>query len=204
MSPKKLIAGVILAAGMSQRFGQPKQLLRLKNKYLLEWVLDAALTARLQTVVLVLGHKHQTILQALGSMASHPRLQIVINHRYAEGQSQSLKAGLLKVHKTHSAVMFLLGDQPLLRSDTIDDLLERFWHSDKDMGVPLYRGKRGNPTLFRRTMYCKLIALQGDIGAREIIRANPARVQFMEVDDPLCFLDIDSPKDFENLQNLKI
>ncbi len=202
MPSQKPTAGVILAAGMSQRFGRPKQLLRLKNKYLLEWVLDAALTSRLQTVVLVIGHQHQTILQALGSMSRHPRLQVVINPRYAEGQSQSLKTGLLKVHKTHSTIMFLLGDQPLLRSDTIDDLLVRFWRSDKDMGVPAYRGQRGNPTLFRRTMYCRLMALQDDIGAREIIRANPARVLFMEVDDPLCFLDIDSPKDYENLQKL--
>ena len=100
--------------------------------------------------------------------------------------------------------MFLLGDQPLLRSDTIDDLLERFWRSDKDMGVPICEGKRGNPTLFRRTMYCKLMALRGDIRAREIIRANPTRVLFMEVDDPWCLLDIDSPADFEKLQNLKI
>jgi molybdenum cofactor cytidylyltransferase len=201
MPPKKRTAGVILAAGMSQRFGQPKQLLRLKNKYLLEWVLEAALASQLQTVVLVIGHAHQAVLQSLGSMTGHPRLQVVINHRYAEGQSHSLKAGLLKVHKTHSAVMFLLGDQPLLRSDTIDDLLERFWRSDKDMGVPICEGKRGNPTLFRRTMYCKLMALRGDIGAREIIRATPARVLFMEVDDPWCFLDIDSPADFEKLQN---
>jgi molybdenum cofactor cytidylyltransferase len=204
MLHKKRTAGVILAAGMSQRFGQPKQLLRLKNKYLLEWVLDAVLASQLQTVVLVIGHEHQAILQALGSMTSHPRLQVAINHRYAEGQSQSLKTGLSKVHKTHSATMFLLGDQPLLRSDTIDDLLERFWRSDKDIGVPICEGKRGNPTLFRRTMYCKLMALKGDIGAREIIQANPARVLFLEVDNPSYFLDIDSPKDYENLQNFLI
>ena len=202
MPLKKQTAGIILAAGMSQRFGQPKQLLKLKNKPLLEWVLDAALASRLAKVVLVVGHEHQKILQALGSMTSHPRLQVVINHRYQEGQSRSLQAGLLEIQTQLSSVMFLLGDQPMLKSAMIDHLLERFWRSDKDICVPLYKGKRGNPTLFRRTMYCKLMAINGDIGARDIILANPARVLYVEVDDPLCFLDIDSPEDFENLQKL--
>jgi len=99
---KKQTAGIILAAGASTRFGQPKQLLKLKNKYLLEWVLDAALASRLQSVVLVLGHEHHKILQALGIKTNHPHLQVEINHRYLEGQSRSLQAGLLKVRQAFS------------------------------------------------------------------------------------------------------
>jgi CTP:molybdopterin cytidylyltransferase MocA len=45
------------------------------------------------------------------------------------------------------------------------------------------------------------MAIDGDIGARDIIRANPARVLYIELDDPLCFFDIDSPEDLENLQS---
>ncbi|MGD9042757.1 MAG: NTP transferase domain-containing protein, partial [Desulfobacterales bacterium] len=65
MSQENQTAGIILAAGAATRFGQPKQLLRLKDKYLIEWVLDAALNSRLARIVLVLGHAHQEILQAL-------------------------------------------------------------------------------------------------------------------------------------------
>jgi CTP:molybdopterin cytidylyltransferase MocA len=46
------------------------------------------------------------------------------------------------------------------------------------------------------------MAIEGDIGARDIIRANPERVLYLELDDPLCFFDIDSQKDFEKLQSL--
>ena len=199
---KKSTAGIILAAGVSARFGRPKQLLKLKDKYLIEWVLDAALASRLPNVVLVLGHEHQKILKALGPGANHPRLQIVINHRYLEGQSRSLQAGLIKVRHAFSSVMFLLSDQPMLTSQTINRMLSRFWNSEEDICVPVFKGKRGNPTIFKRTMYDQLLALQGDIGARDIILANPARVLTIEVDEPLCFFDIDSEKDFNYLQDL--
>jgi molybdenum cofactor cytidylyltransferase len=202
MPHKKQTAGIILAAGMSLRFGQPKQLLRLGDKSLLEWVLDAALASRLAKVVLVLGHEHQKILQALKTKTGLPRLQIVINPRYREGQSRSLQAGLSPVHKAFHSVMFLLGDQARLQPDTIDHLLESFWSSEKDICVPVCRGKRGNPTIFSRALYSKLMAIEGDIGARAIIQENPAQVLSVEVDDPLGFVDIDSQEDLAGLQNL--
>ena len=202
MSHPKQTAGIILAGGSSTRFGRPKQLLKLKGKYLLEYVLNAALESELNHVVLVLGHDHQNILQALGACTIHERLQVVINHRYFEGQSRSLQAGLLKIRQTFPSVMFLLGDQPLLDSNTIDHMLDRFRYSGKDICVPVCKGKRGNPTIFNRVLYDQLLAIEGDIGARNIIRANPERVLYLEMNDPLCFFDIDSPKDLTNLQLL--
>jgi len=72
MSSGTHTAGIILAAGASVRFGQPKQLIKLKGKYLVERVLDSALKSRLDLVVLVLGHEHQSVLQGLGAKVHHP------------------------------------------------------------------------------------------------------------------------------------
>ena len=201
MAPQQFTAGIVLAAGMSKRFGQPKQLLKLGDKYLLEWVLDAALASRLSRIVLVLGHEHQRIMQRLGPLMTQPRLQVVINRRYREGQSQSLRAGLSEVRKEFSAAMFLLGDQPRLRSATIDHLLECFWNSRKSICVPVYRGIRGNPTIFGRSMYGKLMAIEGDVGARNVIRDNPQLVLQVELDDPACFNDIDVPSDYQKFKD---
>ena len=199
MSHQNQTAGIILAGGTSTRFGRPKQLSKLKGKFLIEYVLDAALESELSHVVLVLGHAYQIILQELGARTSHDRLQVVINRSYLEGQSRSIHAGLSAIQQRFPAVMFLLGDQPLLDSSTINYLLDGFHNSAKDICVPVYKGIQGNPTIFRRALYDQLMAIDGDIGARDIIRANPAKVLCIELDDPLCFFDIDSQKDLENL-----
>ena len=202
MAHEEQTAGIILAGGSSTRFGRPKQLLKLRGKYLLEYVLNAALESELNHIVLVLGHNHQKILQALGACNSHKRLQVVINHNYLEGQSRSLQAGLLKIRHTFPTAMFLLGDQPMLDSNTIDHMLCEFRHSGKDICVPVCHGQRRNPTIFNRIFYDQLLGIKGDIGARNIIQANSERVHFLKLDNPLCFFDIDSQKDFENLQLL--
>ena len=200
MTQIKPTAGIILAAGAATRFGRPKQLLRVKDKYLIERVLDAALNSMLARIVLVLGYAHQKILEALGKKVQHSKLHIEINPHYKKGQSHSLKAGLSAVRNDFSAVMFLLGDQPMLDSATINTLLKRFWSADKDICVPTYRGQRKSPAIFNRRFYSQLRDIKGDIGARQLIDDNPNQVLAIEIDDPLCFFDIDTPQDFENLK----
>lgn len=200
MTQIKPTAGIILAAGAATRFGQPKQLLRLKDKYLIEWVLDAAINSRLGRIVLVLGHAHKKILQALGKKAQHAKLQVEVNPNYKKGQSDSLQVGLDTVKNDFPAVIFLLGDQPMLDSATINTLLAGFWSADKDICVPTYRGARKTPAIFSRRFYNHLMNIKGDIGARQIIDANPDQVSTIEIDDPLCFYDIDTERDFAKLK----
>ncbi|HSO61887.1 MAG TPA: nucleotidyltransferase family protein [Desulfobacterales bacterium] len=195
-------AGIILAAGESSRFGQPKQLLELRGRMLVAWVLDAALASRLESVFLVLGRDHLEIGDALGQRVGHPKLEILFNPRYHEGQSTSLTAGLFSIRDRFPAVMFLLGDQPLVDAATINRLLEKFRHSGKTICVPVHRGQRGNPALFSRSHYEELARLSGDKGARDIIAARPDQVLEVPVADPALFLDIDTPADVESVSRL--
>ncbi|MGD9241031.1 MAG: nucleotidyltransferase family protein [Desulfobacterales bacterium] len=197
-------AGIILAAGAATRFGQPKQLLRLKDKYLIERVLDAALNSRLARVVLVLGFAHQKIQKALGKKLRHAKLQIEVNPHYQKGQGHSLQVGLSSVINTFPAVMFLLADQPLVDAATINCLLDKFWSADKDIGVPTFHGKRGNPSIFSQKFYQHIMKIKGDIGARQIINAHPERVLEIEIKNPLLFSDVDTPEDFEKINKLAL
>jgi molybdenum cofactor cytidylyltransferase len=199
MSWKKPTAGIILAAGLSQRFKGTKLLAKFKGKYLLEWVLDDALDSKLDRVILVLGHDAESIRAALKHKIDNPRLQVVVHPHFGEGLSRSLCAGLAAVQASHPSVMFLLGDQPMVGTATLNLLLSRFWRSPKDICVPVCRGRRGNPVLFSRNFYARVLSLTGDIGARHLILEYPEQVLTVEIHDPLCFIDIDTRAELKRL-----
>jgi len=192
-------AGIILAAGSSTRLGKPKQLLQIRGKILIQRIVDAALASDLDRVLLVLGHRHETITRTLKQHPalrdSLPRLGIVVNHRYPEGLSRSLCLGLETVKDTHPSVMFLLGDQPLIDSAAINDLLTAFSRSKKDILVPAQGAKRGNPAIFSRRFYPSMMRIQGDAGARRVIRDNPGCVHLFHTRNPAYFFDIDTESD---------
>lgn len=190
-------AGIILAAGESTRFGEPKQLLRLGGRFLIEWVLTAALNSKLDQVLLVLGFEHERIRRSLFSSTTHPKCEILVNHEYRDGQSTSLKAGIASIRQRFPSVMFLLGDQPLVDTTVIDFLLGRFVASEKPICVPTHRGTRGNPVLFASCFYPQLLGIEGDQGARDIIDGHSHQVLAVEIDDPRVFLDVDRREDAE-------
>ena len=202
MTKKKPTAGIILAAGMSKRLGIPKQLLKVKGRCLIELVVDASLNSRLDRIELVLGYHSEDILHALGERVNTPRLKVVINQRYGEGQGRSLCLGLAQVKEAYPSVMFLLGDQPLVNSATVDYLLESFWKSEKDICVPICEGKRGNPTIFSRDFYDTIMNIKGDVGARKIIETNSNRVLYVPIDNRNLFLDIDTEADLQTWKSL--
>ena len=199
---KRPTAGVILAAGESSRFGEPKQLTKLNNKCLLEWVVDAALASDLDKVVLILGHEHQKIIEVLEDKKRSDKFQTAINPRFRDGQGRSVALGVSRIAETYASVMFLLGDQPMVDPATINHLLGCFLASEKNICVPVSRGKRGNPTIFSNLFYNRLSAIEGDIGGRKIIESNPDQILEVEIENSLVFFDIDTPQDLKELNSL--
>ena len=199
MTPKKPTAGIILAAGMSERFKDgPKQLLKLKGGYMIEYVIRASLDSKLNRIFLVLGHHHTKILKALAENIKyfkHDRLEIIINRQYRQGMSSSVLAGLSSAGNAFGSVMFLLGDQPMVDSILIDLMLKRFYKSDKNICVPVYKEERGNPTIFSREHFNLLQRVKGDSGGRRIILANPDDILKIETDSPACVFNINTIND---------
>ena len=91
--------------------------------------------------------------------------------------------------------MFLLGDQPMVDSRLIDLMLKRFYKSDKNICAPVYKGKRGNPTIFSREHFNLLQRVKGDSGGRRIILANPDDILKIETDSPACVYNINTMDD---------
>ncbi len=191
-------AGIILAAGRSLRFGRVKQLVKIEGKPLISRVISASTNSMLKKVIVVLGYRYNEILDYILKEPLSTKLEICINHQYYKGQSSSLKIGLKILMDEFSSVMFLLADQPFVDSQFINELLFQYWHSKKDICVPIYNTKRGNPTIFGKRYYDDILNLKGDIGARDIIKKYEHDVLKIKISDPRYFIDIDTPNDLEN------
>lgn len=203
-----MVTAIVLAAGTSSRMGQLKQLLDYHGRPLLHHVVDNLCRSGVDKIVVVIGHRQSEVAAVLEGLP----VQIVINPDYASGQSSSIKAGLKALAAPgfdavsgtgRQGVLFVLGDQPLLKPETINLLTEYFLRHG-GIAAPYYRGVRGNPVLFDLSFWAEFDSLQGDTGAREIIARHPEALHKIEVTDPGIFFDVDTPEDLESLRNSRI
>lgn len=195
------VTGIVLAAGKGSRMGQIKQLLPFRGRTMLEWVVDNALASTLQRVIVVLGYQADVLEPLLKERA----VTVVFNPRYDSGQSSSLKAGLRAVTNDTDAVLFLLADQPLVATETINRILMAHESSpDTPVVLPVFGGKRGNPVLFSRELFPRIAALQDDCGARPLFEEFAGRILALAVDDPFIHFDIDTQEDYQELLRLEL
>ena len=190
------VAGIILAAGTSSRMGRPKQLLPFKGKTLLAWAIEAAIQSSLTQVILVLGHNTADIQKTL----DFPDLSIIHNPEYQQGQSASIRHGIKALDTSIDAVMFLLGDQPLLKPKTINTLIAAYREKHGLIVAPTFQGNRGNPVLFDRLLFPRLETLSNDSGGRILFKEYADQINLVEVDDPGIHIDVDTLDDYEELK----
>lgn len=176
--------------------GQPKQLLLYQGKTLIERAVDTTLSLPFEGIWLVLGAYFKEIREKIQSS----KVFILQNTRWEEGMASSLKMGLseaLKEHPPLEGVLFLLCDQLHLTRDHLEKIMEAHQKTGKALVASSYEGIPGVPTLITRPFFPEILALQGDQGARKILRKN--RDILCEVAFPAGKVDIDSPEDLKNL-----
>ena len=191
------IGAVILAAGMSSRMGEAKQLLRLGENTLLGRVVENVRGSRVDEIVLVLGHAAETIKESVASQS----LKVVTNQDYRQGMGTSLRVGLSALDAGVDAALIVLADQPFVRPATLNLLMDQYRQSGAQIVIPIYKGFRGNPVLLHRSVFGEVMALTGDIGCRAIFGNHLEGIVKAPVEDIGILLDLDSKEDFERLQN---
>lgn len=193
------IGAVILAAGMSSRMGETKQLIRLGENTLLEQVVEIVRSCRVDEIVLVLGHQAETIKKRVGIK----NLKVVINESYQQGMGTSLRTGLAALSSGTNAALIVLADQPFVRAETLDRLIDQYEQSGAQIAIPIYKGFRGNPVLLGRSVFPEVMALTGDIGCRAIFGNHVEGIVKVLVDDIGILLDLDTKGDVEKLREFR-
>ena len=149
-----MIVAVVLAAGTSERLGQPKQLLELEGKPLLQHAIDRA-TSHFDEVIVVLGHEAEAIEAAL---ELPPTARVVLNESFARGHHGSVRVGFAEASRKDADVAMLLGDQPYLGGDLVDRTIEAFEDSSAAVVRPRHGAAPGHPVLVRAEAAARLAA----------------------------------------------
>jgi len=190
-----VIAGIVLAAGLSLRMGRPKLLLDWGGKPVVRRAVERVKAGGVDEIVIVLGHEGQAIREALKGLP----VRFVENPEPEAGQASSIACGVSALGPAASAALIALGDQPALPPEVIPRLLQTFRETGKPVVAPLYRGVQGNPVLFAAAVFPELRALTGDRGARSVVDKDPARVALVSFDLAMP-ADLDTFEDYERLR----
>jgi molybdenum cofactor cytidylyltransferase len=192
------VACVLLAAGGSQRLGQPKQLVRHRVRPLLLHAVEAAHLALPGSPLIVVLGAHALRLRLLLRRADCGAIA-VRNPRWAEGLAGSLQTGLAAAPRGTRAILVLLSDQPQVGARALLRLV-RAWRGRPGLpAAAAYLDRAGVPAILPRRSWPALRALRGDSGARALLRDTAALTL---VGMPEAALDIDTPADVAKLKAL--
>ncbi len=195
---KVAIGLLLLAAGASRRMGQPKQLLVYQGKPLIRHMAEVAIATPCDPIVVVLGAHAAAIRPHLADLP----LQCVENPDWATGMASSIRCGLTHIQQLQpqlAAVTVMVGDQPLVSSQLLGALIERYQierYQREEVAIvaSAYGQTVGVPALFHRRLFPALQTLQGDTGAKPIIAAHAD--QCATIPFPTGAIDWDTPDDY--------
>lgn len=189
-----MIAGLLLAAGRSKRFGADKLLAKLRGKAVIRWSAEA-LAAGVDELYVVLPPAADTMTQALARLDA----RFVVNLSRDEGMGSSIRAGVAAMPPDTEAIVIALGDQPLADPTTVDAVVAK-WRTEQSSAVTTrYDDGQGHPVLFARDSFALLSALRGDVGARAVLETLGVRVSVVRVESPMP-VDVDTPEALRDVE----
>lgn len=187
------ISGILLAAGLSSRMGEPKQLLPFGESTIVETVVDSMLGAKFNEVIVVVGHRASEIREQLGTRP----VSTVFNPNYREGMLTSAQTGIRGLQESDAFALMLV-DQPFITSALIDRVVDAYVQTDQGIALPSYNYKRGHPVVFHQRYAGEILALGTDSGGvRTLFKKYSDDIHYVTVDTDRVLRDIDYREDYE-------
>ncbi len=186
------VSAILLAAGRSQRMGAPKPLLPVQGRPAITRCLESLHNSGVAEIVLVVNPEGGDIVTA----AKDTPVRVAVNERPVSDMAASVMAGLALVDRDATGVMVCLCDHPLIRPETLESMISAHSRTPGAIIIPVYRGRKGHPTLFPR------LDLE-DLGTyatlRDVIGRHRAKISLLDVEDEGVILDMDTPEDYRKI-----
>ena len=187
---------VIMASGLGKRFGGNKLMADFNGKPLLCRALAATEGYFTRRVVVT---RHADV----AALCHAQNIEVILHDR--PYRSDTVRLGLSAVTATGDTdgCLFYPGDQPLLRRETIEQIIQTFTINKNAIVRPCFEGTPGAPVLFPRWAFSKLLALPEGKGGGFVAKKYPERVHLVPVRDQYELKDVDTPEDLTYLEDLQ-
>ncbi|RXJ82490.1 nucleotidyltransferase family protein [Arcobacter sp. F2176] len=183
------LAVLILAAGTSSRLGEPKQLLNLKGKSLINIAIEKALELT-SNVTVVLGHKNDEVKKEI----ENKNINIIINPNYEDGMGNTIAFGVSNIKE--EKVLIMLCDQPLIPIKHYENLIKLSNENKDKIICSQYKNQHAVPTIFPKKYFEELKKLKGNKGAKQLfLKYEPISIVLA---DNFSF-DVDTKEDWQEL-----
>jgi CTP:molybdopterin cytidylyltransferase MocA len=194
-SQVKRIAAIILAAGCSSRMGTLKPILKLGKQTILKRAISLFQDFGLEDVIVVVGHRANELISQVEECGA----RAITNEQFERGMFSSVQAGVNALRPESEAFFVLPADIPLVRTQTIRDLLGAYLGGNSKIVFPTYLGKRGHPPLISASYRNEILSYSGGDGLRGFFRKHDRDSEQVEVADEMILFDLDTPADYEAL-----
>ena len=188
------ISAILLAAGQSKRMnGENKLSKKIQGIPLIKHSVKNILASSINELIIVLGHQKEIIEKLIDK---NERIKFVFNKDFEKGMATSIKTGVKNLSKETGAFFVCLGDMPLINKDILNMLIKS--KSKKEIIVPTYKNKQGNPVLFSISMKEKIMTIDGDVGAKKILELNKDKILNIETNDQGTTRNFNTLNDFSS------
>jgi molybdenum cofactor cytidylyltransferase len=188
------IAGVVLAAGLSSRMGQPKMILPWGERTVIGHVVSTLQAVGIQAIVVVTGGTAKLVEAAL----TNYRVSTVFNPNFANGDMLfSIQTGLAALPERIQAALVVLGDQPQIEESTVREMLDLYRREKPQLAVPSYNMRRGHPWLIEKSLWPDIKNMTPPATMRDFFQQHHKLIRYMKVDTASVLSDLDTPEDYE-------
>lgn len=186
-------AGIILAAGQSERFGSPKILLDWQGDILVHFIAQKVVALGLNPVVVVTG----TLFEEVRNVLRDLPVSVVQNMDYMVGIGTSLSKGIQQLDTTVDGAFLFLCDHPFIPSALIDEM--KSTSTLGDVILPVFGSEIGHPVLWMSQTFARLRNIAPGETGNSIRKEFKNQEIVWKSNDIIS--DIDTPEDYLNLQS---